>query len=148
MPRELKIKVREMGVIDAFLIHADKAGTWEPEWAPLQGSDMGQLVPVLTAGELDAALKGWTRPLFDKLGLAPRLVVRKLPLLDQRCLEEEGCVLRDKGRCTPLSSKMPTCYRPGGQEGEAALFLGYLLLSYWRSGVYVLVVKEDSDGAA
>lgn len=144
MPRELKVQTNELGKISLFVIY-QQGDRWEPDWAELQGQPITELIPVVTKAEIDAALRGWSRPLFDKLSLAPKLVLRKLPVADRTCAHTRGCVLHEASRCHALSGKMPTCYQPGGIVGENARYLGFLVLSYWKAGVYVLVVKEDTD---
>ena len=137
MPRRLTIKTNELQDLPLYLIY-QYGENWEEEWKPLQGAAITSLLTVVSQEDMTHALKGWTKPLFQALGLAPEFALRKLPSFD--CDKKKICPLHDKKNCTPRSKKMPWCFEPSGIEDLDARSLAGDLIKLWREGVYIVVV--------
>jgi hypothetical protein len=140
MPRSLTIKTNELMDLSLYLIY-QYGDNWEEEWKPLQGSSITSLLTLISQEDMTHALKGWTKPLFKALGLAPEFALRKLPNFN--CDKKKICRYYDKKNCTPKSKKMPWCFEPSGIEDLEARRLGGELIRLWREGVYVVVVVHQ-----
>lgn len=124
-----------MGPLELYLIY-DEGGIWEAEWRELQGV---MELPAVTKEVMDHALHGWTRPLVDGLGPPPEGMLRLLPKAARHCEHERTCPFFDRRRCGLLLSKMPWCFEPAG---FGAPKLVAEVVKFWRSEVYVLLVRE------
>jgi hypothetical protein len=133
-----------MGDLEMYLIYAP-GGTWEPEWRPLQGSALGDLFTVVTKEVMDHALWGYTQPLVQGLGLAPKGALQKMP--HPQCVKRVGCTFYEPRDCVPLGRNLPHCYQPEGLDSEDARNLAYEAVRLWREGVYVAVVTEGATHA-
>lgn len=140
MSRTLTIKTNELEDLSLYLIY-QYGDNWEEEWKPLQGCPITSLLTLVSQDDMTHALKGWTKPLFKALGLAPEFALRKLPNFD--CDKKKICQYHDKKNCTPKSKKMPWCFEPSGIEDLEARRLGGELIKLWREGVYVVVVVHQ-----
>lgn len=140
MPRQLTLATAEMGDISLFIIWADEAG-WG-DWDAVRTSLFAPLLSVIPKTVMDHALRGWTKPLVDALGLPPQGALRKMPPSAKQCEQRHKCIFFEKNRCHPFTKKMPWCYEPDGVGG--APFTADII-SHWRKGVYVIVVLEDTD---
>jgi hypothetical protein len=130
-----------MGPLELYLIY-DEGGTWEEEWRDLQGVIA---LPVISKEDMDHALHGWTRPLVDQLGPPPQGMLRQLPQAARSCRHERACPFYNKRRCGLLLGKMPWCFEPAGFSGAHNLVAE--VVKYWRSEVYVLLVREPAPDA-
>lgn len=138
MARRLKLRTNELGTQELFLID-EASGEWEPEWKALQDHPIAKLFASVSKEDMDHALHGWTRPLVDKLGPAPALLLRKLP--SSKCAHRNHCTLFRASICTPTHPKVPWCFQPEGTEGQTGL-LASEAIRLWREGVYIVVVVD------
>lgn len=137
MPRRLQIPSPEMGVLQLYIIYA-YGGRWEDEWAPLQGV---LELPAVSKEVMDHALHGWTRPLVDALGPAPKGRLLLMPRSARACAHRTKCPSYNPKRCGALLKKMPWCFEPDGLEQK---LLVMEVINHWREEVYVVVVLEDA----
>jgi hypothetical protein len=128
-----------MGDLELYAIYA-QGGAWEASWSPLQGTPLGDLLPVVSKAVYDHALAGWTLPFVRALGLPPEGALRKLLPADKVCAERAGCTLKTIS-CQPLHKRMPWCFVPSGLDVPARP-LGAEAIRLWREGVRLLVVDE------
>lgn len=142
MPRRLKVSTRELGMVEMFLIYA-KGDEWEPEWKPLQGTEVGALFTVLTKEVMEHALWGYSKPLVEALGLPPKGALRKMP--HPLCTNRNGCIFYEARDCVPTGRNLPHCYQPEGLSSDQSRSLAYEAVSLWREGVYIAVVQEPPD---
>lgn len=142
MPRSLKIPTREMGDLDLYLIY-QYGETWEPEWRPLQGTELAKLTTHISKETLDHALHGYTSPFVKALGLPPWGALRKVPTSHAVCAESKYCPSHNPRTCRPSDPKRPWCYQPGGFEDPEVRKQASELIRLWGEGVYVIVVQED-----
>jgi hypothetical protein len=138
--RRVTIKTNELQDITLYLIY-QYGDRWEEGWRPLQGTEVTSLLTVVSQEDMTHALKGWTKPLFKNLGLAPEWALRKLP--HSACDKKKICIYHNKRDCTPLSKKMPWCFEPTGIEDLEARSLAGELIKLWREGVYIVVVVHQ-----
>ncbi len=142
MPRRLKIRTAEMHELELQLIYSYQ-GEWEEGWAVLRGSFLAEFFTVTTKEVVDHALRGWTKPLVEALGIPPEGALRKLPSKSKVCASLRGCP-HSGPECHPLAKKMPWCFVPSGVLAPAELRAGEVV-QLWREGVHIVVV-EDPDG--
>jgi len=142
--RRLKLATVEMGLLDLFLVYQYGAA-FEPDWASLQGNPLVDTFTVVSKEVMDHALHGFTRPLVQKLGLAPASCLLKIPPANRECEHRVECPFYDRTECTPTSKKLPNCFQPSGVEGDDARQLGYAVVTLWREGVFIVVVQEASS---
>ena len=76
MSRTVKVKTREMGDLHLHIIE-EKAGVWEEEWRPLQGTVFAESFTRLPHQVFNEGLKGWTKPLVDSLSVPPEGALRR-----------------------------------------------------------------------
>jgi hypothetical protein len=139
VPRSLKIKTAEIGIIEALVIRQE-GGVWEPEWEPLRTTPAGVLIPVMPREYLEHALRGWSRPLVQALGIAPFGALRKLNLHESRvCHRRKQCASHRSEDCVIDSKDLAWCFEPEGLPPIARE-----LVRLWRESVYVLVTIEES----
>ena len=143
MPRRLKIVTLEMGRVELQLIY-QTGEVWESEWRALQGTDIGNLFPVVSDEVANHAIRGWSKPLIESLGLPPQGALRKIPHTQQVCTYRDRCPYYDSHKCVPTSKKMPDCFQPGSVD-ESARSIAYEAIRLWREGVYIVVVQESID---
>ena len=144
MSRRLKVQTNEMGMIELYLIY-EQDGVWEESWRELQDAPVfAGSISSLSKDAMEAALIGWTKPLVDALGPAPKGQLMLLPEVTRQCSSRERCPFYEERKCGHLLKKMPWCYVPDGTEGEVQRLLTEVI-SFWREGVYVMVVREPAD---
>ncbi len=141
MARFIKVPTREMGELRLLLISVEDGGLWEPEWEPLRGTVFGDQFSVITKEVLDHALKGWSRPLSDTLGIPPVGALRKIPLESRACFRREKCPLFNAKQCFPEAKIMAWCFEPDGVADGTVRYAATRAFEYWRSGVYLVVVQ-------
>jgi hypothetical protein len=141
VPRRLTLPTRELGELKLQVIYQND-GAWEAAWAPLQRDPLASLFTVVSKETWTHALKGWTLPLVQALGIPPEGALRKLPKGGGACFKRGRCPHYNRDECVPSHKKMPWCFEPGSIESEAARRLGAEAVGLWREGVYILVVEE------
>lgn len=141
MPRELKLKTRELGDLQLLVIYS-KGGVWEPAWRPIQHLPIAESFTVITKATFDHALRGWTTPFVKGLSIPPDGAIRKLPVTSHGCEERLRCPMYHRAECTPTHKKMPWCFQPGGLASDEERRLAADAIQKWRSGVYLVVVDE------
>ena len=134
MPRRLSLPSPELIRMELYFIYS-YAGTWEIQWHPLQGSIE---LPIISKEVGDHALRGWTKPLVDKLGPPPEGMLRKLP--SQDCAYEKTCTFFDERWCKALSKRTPWCFEPMGFAAVGTLAAEIVRL--WKDNVHIVVVEE------
>jgi hypothetical protein len=139
MPRRLRVKTREMGDLELYLIY-QYGDTWEDEWVILQEESITSLLTVTTKEDMDHALRGWSWPLTSKLGISPEGALRKLP--SKQCYRRSTCPFYEKKSCVPSSKSLPTCFEPEGIDDEEMRKKAAEIIGMWRESVYVVVVVE------
>jgi len=141
MSRRLKVRTNEMGMVEMYLIY-DEGGVWEEEWRELQVS--ADLVDLSTVPKemMEQALWGFTKPLVEALGPTPKGRLLGLPEASRECAERKKCPLYDSKRCSHLKPKMPWCFVADLSLEAGVLRLMTELISMWREGVYVVLVRE------
>lgn len=127
-----------------LLVFWEKLGRWENEIEPLRGTRIGEQFSFIEQADLTHALHGLSRPLVDALGIPPAGALRKLPEAAKVCAKRRKCPFYVARDCHTGAKKMPVCFEPDGLAG-AAQTAAALVVSEWREGVYVVVVKEPSD---
>jgi hypothetical protein len=137
----LKVQTAEMGPLDLYLIYQYGA-EYEPTWRPLQGNPLTTLFTVVPETTMAHALKGFSRPLVQSLGLPPAGCLRKVPNACRECAHREECQFYDAASCFPAAKKLPNCYQPSGVEPLSAQ-LGHEVVFYWREGTYIVVVTHE-----
>lgn len=130
-----------MGPLDLFLIY-DYAGTWEPEWRPLQGHEVAALFTRVKHDTIEHAILGFSRPLVKALGLFPEGCLHKMP--SRECVHARSCSMHIARDCTLLAKKMPVCFEPARIE-ESLRALASEVVRMWRAKVYVAVVEEPPN---
>lgn len=147
MPRRLKVQTREMGMLELYLIY-NEGGLWEEEWRPLQTyGDLVEQMPCVSKEQMEHALIGWTRPLIDALGPAPKGLLLKLPLVTRECCARETCPFFRPKDCISLSKRAPWCFQPNGIADLDVRKLAAEVIKMWREGVYTVVVLEATTNA-
>lgn len=107
---------------------------------PLMGSSWSGQIPVVSGEILSHALHGLSKPLWEALGVPPRVRALRVALKARRCVEYQERVCEHASAvCVPGSSKLPGCYvapfpdldlrRVASEVGKA-----------WDEGRYVFVV--------
>lgn len=139
MPRRLKVKTKEMGDMELYLIYQE-GKDWESEWRPLQGAEITSLLTVISKETLDHVLAGWSKPFTTALGIPPDGALRKLP--QSRCYQRLPCPFYQPKICLPTAKEMPWCFEPDGIDDTVSRKLASTLVSLWREGVYIVVVQE------
>jgi len=142
--RRLKIASAEMGFLELYLIYQYGAD-YEADWKPLQGHPLAGLFTSVSKETMDHALKGFTRPFVQQLGLPPLGCLHKIPTGSRECAHVAECPFYDKMACLPTSKKLPNCYQPAGVEGDVARQLGHEVVALWREGVFIVVVREPQQ---
>lgn len=141
MSRRLKVASAEMGFLELYLIY-QYGEEYESDWRALQGHPLTSLFTVVSKETMDHALKGFTRPLVQQLGLPPLGCLHKFPPASRECVHRAECPFYDRTDCLPTAKKLPNCYQPDGVEGEEARRLGHEVVTFWREGVFIVVVRE------
>jgi hypothetical protein len=131
MPRDLKVQTREMGIVKVWLLRPD-----EPEWVLLAETSLADLITIMPRSSLEHALRGWSRPFVDALGIPPQGALRKLT--HQECNLRRTCASWRNALCRVSAKDMPICFEPEGLPVGAAEGV-----RRWREGVYVVVTQED-----
>jgi len=135
----MKLPTREKGDLQVLTIR-ETNGVWEPEWEPLRGTPIGDLLTVVNKDVLDHALRGWSKPLVGVLGLPPSGAKRKLPVVARECVQRNNCATYVASTCQPKSRDLPWCYEPDGLEGKVKLAASKAI-RFWHEGVYLIVVR-------
>lgn len=111
--------------------------------APLRGTPLGKLVPVVTGDAFSHALHGYIDPLLREIGPEPRSLLRLIPKSMRPCGMAHACVVHDKISCVMGHPKVPDCFTPSGiQDAEMADAVAKVLLA-WAEGRYVVVVEGE-----
>jgi len=140
VPRQVKISTREMGTLRLLLI-TEKNGVWEEEWEPLRGTVFGDQFTVTDRETIEQALKRWSRPLVDALGITPEGALKKIPPESRECFKCKRCPLYNEKLCFPESKNMPWCFEPGGVASESVRYAATRAFEQWRDRVYLVVVR-------
>lgn len=140
MSRTVKVKTREMGDLHLHIIE-EKAGVWEEEWRPLQGTVFAESFTRLPHQVFNEGLKGWTKPLVDSLSVPPEGALKKIPPEFRVCIRRFKCPFYEAHQCFPEAKKMPWCFEPDGVEGEEVRQQATRAIEYWRNRVYLVVVE-------
>jgi hypothetical protein len=143
--RTVKMLTREMGDVRLHLIE-QKAGVWEEEWRPLQGTVFGESFSHVPHQVLNEGLKGWTKPLVDALSIPPEGALRKIPPEARVCYRRHKCPFYEAKNCYPEAKKMPWCFEADGVEDATVRQQVTRSIEYWRDRVYLVVIREETDG--
>lgn len=143
MPRPVKVKTQEMGQVRLMLIR-EQGGTWEEEWEPLRGTVFGDQFTSTTKETIEHALKGWSRPLVDALGIPPEGALKKIPPESRQCFRRHVCPIYDQKICFPEARNMPFCFEPDGVAQEAVRYAATRAFEQWRDRVYLVIIKEPN----
>lgn len=143
MPRRLRVKTRERGPLELYVVTESPEGGWEIGWENLRTTFFGKLVPRVPRSAFNHVLNGFSKPFVDALGLPPEGALRKLP--SPCCSKQTTCALFDKRRCLLTSKQLPWCYEPAGFEdlGTATRRIASELVFLWKEGVHVIAVYDD-----
>lgn len=136
MSRRMTVHTDEKGKIEVFEVRA-KGGVWETEWEPIRGTQLASLFTEVSRETMQHALKGWTKPLAQALGLPPNGALLKLPMAARECGLRHGCAIHSPTDCHPTAKKMPWCFEPDGYSSVAGK-----AVQLWREGVYLVIVNE------
>lgn len=143
MSRRLKLHTRELGPLELFFIY-QTGSLWEAEWAPFQRTSFASLLPVISDEVVNHALRGWTQPFIQALGLAPSGALRKVPKEHQQCDHRARCPFYAPSDCQPTGKRLPNCFQPEHLTDQVGV-LAYEVIRLWRESVYVVVVQESAD---
>lgn len=143
MPRRLKARTLEKGLLEIFAITEAADGTWEAGWEDLRRTVLGSLVSRVPRSTYNHLLNGYSAPFISMLGIPPQGALQKLP--SERCDKQPSCTLYQKRICFVGSRKLPWCYEPTGIEGlvPAAMRIAGDLVFLWKQEVYVVAVFDD-----
>lgn len=143
MPRRLKAKTREKGLLEIFAITEAADGTWEAGWEDLRRSLLGSLVSRVPRSTYNHLLHGFSAPFIEALGISPGGALQKLP--STQCDKQRVCALYQKRICHVGSRKLPWCYEPAGFDDlvPAARRIASDLVNLWKQEVYVIAVFGD-----
>lgn len=142
MPRRLRLVTREAGTLEVQAIY-QMGDVWEAAWAPLQATGFAEVFSSVSDEVMNHAIRGYTKPFVEALGLPPQGALRKLPKEHRQCEQRLRCPSFTPG-CVTTDPKMPDCFQPSGVP-EGARTLAYEAVRLWREGVYIVVVKESVD---
>lgn len=134
MPRRLRVRTREMGDVEVWLLRPD-----EPEWLALATTPVADLVTRMPRTALEHALRGWSRPFVNAVGLPPPGASRKLPKVHHECGLRKRCAMWRNASCRLLAVDVPVCFEPDGLPPAATE-----VVRLWREGVYVMLTLEDA----
>lgn len=104
----------------------------------LQGTEVGDLITVVSGEDMSQALHGRSMPLVRSLGRSPRGLLKQFEG-SMMCSLIKTCILADTKVCFP-GKKMPHCYEPPGLPGPAGLAAATVIRA-WVDGRYVVVVE-------
>lgn len=124
-----------------LIISVERDGLWEPEWEPLRGTVFGDQFSVISKETLEHALKRWSRPLVDALGIPPVGALKKIPVEGRECFRRGTCRLYNAKQCFPEAKNMAWCFEPDGVADETVRYAATRAFEYWRDGVYLVVVQ-------
>ena len=136
----MMLPTQERGELQVVSIREEKNGEWEPDWEPLRGTPLGELLTVVDKEVMDHALHGWSKPLVGALGIPPKGALRKLPLASRECSLRGTCASYLPTTCVPTSKKLPWCYEPDGLD-EKKKHVASKAIRFWFEGVYLIVVR-------
>lgn len=140
MSRRMKLPTREMGEVHLLAIW-ETDGRWESPWEPLRGTPVGNQFSIISQDALDHALKGWSKPLSDALGIPPSGALRKLPDAARECEKRRTCPFFEPRQCHPGGTNMPWCFEPAGYKDELVRQAVARAIEEWRAGVYLVIVR-------
>jgi hypothetical protein len=115
--------------------------TKESTWgvlSPLEGTEIGGLITIVSGEDMSQALHGRVMPLVRTLGRSPRGLLKKIEG-DMTCALIKTCLLADRAACYPCS-KLPHCYAPPDVSEQAGLAAATVLRA-WADGRYVVIVE-------
>lgn len=143
MPRRLRVKTLEKGLLEVYVVTESPEGRWELGWENLRTTFFGKLLPRVPRSAFNHVLNGFSQPFVDALGLPPAGALQKMT--NPGCAKQSGCSLYDKGRCYLRSAKLPWCYEPAGFDdlGAATRRIASELVFLWKEGVHVVAVYDD-----
>lgn len=130
-----------MGEIRLLLISVEKDGSWEAEWEPLRNTVFGDQFSVISKEVVEHALKRWSRPLADALGIPPEGALKKIPEESRACFRRQVCPLYLPKNCFPEAKNMPWCFEPDGVPDPAIRYAATRAFEYWRDRVHLVVVR-------
>jgi hypothetical protein len=142
MARLIKLPTVERGEIVVLAI-AERGGTWEPDWEPLRGTVYGKQFTLVDRETLEHALRGFSRPLSNALGIPPVGALRKVPKPSRECYTRRKCPFYAPRHCHPEAAKMPWCFEPDAVKDEKVRKAAAQAIEQWREGVYLVVVHHD-----
>lgn len=143
MPRRVRLKTREKGMLEVLVVTEFADGRWELGWENIRGTFFGQLVPRVPRSAFNHVLNGYSQPFIEALGLPPEGALKRLPTA--ACAKQGGCSLYDSRRCSLWSKKLPWSYEPAGFDalGGSTLRIASELIFLWKEGVRVVAVYDD-----
>ena len=104
----------------------------------LEGTEIGDLIAVVSGENMSQALHGRVMPLVRTLGRSPDGLLKKLKE-DMTCSLIKTCILANGDVCFPCK-KMPHCYAPPGFDGVDGLAAATVIRA-WVDGRYVVIVE-------
>lgn len=107
----------------------------------LQGTPWADQIPIISGEDFSHATHGNPYPLLDKLGPAPSVLAKMLPIQMRLChrAANNTCMIATP-KCCP-GPKLPDCYEAPNLEPEARLAAAEVALA-WRDQHYVIIVEE------
>lgn len=142
MARLMKLPTLERGEIIVLAI-TERDGQWEPEWEPLRETVYGRQFTAVSRETLEHALRGFSRPLSDALGIPPVGALRKIPGPSRACYARRKCPFYEPHACHPQAAKMPWCFEPDDINDKKVRQSAAQAIEQWREGVYLLAVNYD-----
>lgn len=146
--RQFKIHDPHWGEHDVLVIHENADGSWDEEWRPFQEhpevSKVGSLFSRVSQESYQDALRKYTTPLIQELGLPPEACLIKTPPEMKLCAHRKSCAMYEKGVCLGDNPKVPTCYQAelDGLEPSVEIQVARVF-ELWRMGFYIIVVPAQ-----
>jgi hypothetical protein len=134
---EFSLNTKEWGVIRLLRPVPIKENVWGI-LLPIRGTEIENLVPVVSGEVFSHALYGHATPLMRLLGPDPKAQLRRASKVYSQCKDRDCCVSKGPN-CHPCA-KMPDCFRPETENPDQELAVTLVLLT-WRNGSYVIVVE-------
>lgn len=138
MSRTVKLAIPSMGDVQLHLIEEG-----DEDWAPLKGTLYDGLMSRMSKADLNHGLRGYTRPVMDKLGITPQGALCKIPPVSRQCFKRNACPFYDAKQCFPEAEKMPWCFEPDGVEDERIRLATTRAIEQWRARVYLVVITDE-----
>lgn len=143
MPRRLKVRTHEKGVVEIFAFTESHDGSWEGGWEGLRNTLLGRLISRVPRSSFGHLLNGYSGPFVSALGIPPAGALLKLP--SPLCDKQNRCSLYQKRICWVGSRKLPWCYEPHRIDGlePAAKPIAGEVVFLWKQEVYVVAIFDD-----